>query len=335
MAGHPQARIIGMGSYVPARILTNSELEKLVETSEEWIVTRTGIKERRIAADDEYPSQMGCSAALEALQQAQVAPSEIDLVISATVTGDFPSPSTAALIQSAIGASKAAAFDISAACSGYLYGLSLAKAYIESGMYRRILLVATEKMSAFVDYTDRNTCILFGDGAAAAVITGEGSGYAVDAISLGADGQEAELIIIPGGGSRSPTSQHTLAEKKHSWKMQGREVFKHAVRRMTAAAKECLASLNLTIDDMKWMVPHQANIRIIEATAKSAGLPMEKVYVTLHKYGNCSAPGVAIAMDELLKEEPLADGERLLLVVFGGGLTWGAAVLTKIQGEAS
>ena len=325
-----KARICGMGSYLPNHILTNHDLEKMVETSDEWIVSRTGMKERRIAAVDEYPSDMGAHAAKKAMEQAGVDAGAIDLIIVATMTADYISPSTAALLQHKIGATKAAAVDIGAACTGFVYGLSLAKAYVESGMYRHVLLVASEKMSSIMDYEDRNTCVLFGDGASAAVISGKGEGFVIDTVCLGADGELANLVIIPGGGSRHPASPESLAQRQHYFKMAGKEVFKHAVRRMGSAAKECLDKAGLTDNQISWIVPHQANVRILEAIAKSFNIPDEKVYKTLHKYGNTSASSIAIALDELTRERPISAGEHLLLVAFGGGLTWGAAVLTKL-----
>jgi 3-oxoacyl-[acyl-carrier-protein] synthase-3 len=235
-----KARIVAMGSYLPEKVLSNEDLEKMVDTSDEWIRSRTGMVERRIAASHEAASDMGIMAARQALERAGLTPSDIDLVLVATMTPDHLTPSTAAIVQAKLGAAQAAAFDIQAACSGFLYGLSTAKAFIESGMYRRILLIASEKMSSFIDYQDRNTCVLFGDGAAAAVITAEGEGFYIDSVILGADGQQAELITIPGGGSRLPAGPSTYEERHHYVKMMGKEVFKHAVRRMSSAATGCL-----------------------------------------------------------------------------------------------
>lgn len=324
-----RARIIGLGSYLPDKILTNKDFESMVETSDEWIVSRTGIKERRIAAEGEFPSHMGTAAAKVALEKAGILPDQIGLVLVCTMTPDYSSPSTAGLIQHALGASTAAAVDIQAACTGFLYGLSMAKAYVESGMTPYVLVIASEKMSSIMDYTDRNTCILFGDGAAAAVVAAEGKGLLIDHIALGSDGELAHLVIVPGGGSRHPASQETFAKRMHYFKMEGKEVFKHAVRRMTAAAKECLQSAGLKDEDLKWIVPHQANIRIIEAIAKGFNTPGERVYKTIHKYGNTSASSVAIALTELTEGETLNKDDHLLLVAFGGGLTWGATLLTQ------
>ncbi|NGX42264.1 MAG: 3-oxoacyl-[acyl-carrier-protein] synthase 3 [Chlamydiae bacterium] len=328
-----RARITGMGSYLPERVLSNQDLEKIIDTSDEWITTRTGMKERRIAAEDEFSSDLAAKASKKALVDARIDPKEIDFILVATSTSDHIIPSTAALVQAKIGATNAAAMDIQAACTGYLYGLSVAKAYVESGIYQNVLLIGAEKMSAFVDYQDRNTCILFGDGASAAVVSSKGEGFAVDSICLGADGELAELIIVPGGGSRNPTSIDTVSKRQHYFKMAGRETFKHAVRRMTSAAKECLEKAGLKEEQISWLIPHQANLRIIYAMAKNFQIPAEKVGITIHKYGNTSASSLAITLDELTREQTINPGEHLLLVAFGAGLTWGASVLTKIEGD--
>ncbi len=325
----PLARIIGSGSYLPSKILTNKELERMVDTSDEWIVTRTGIKERRIAHDKEYTSTMGIHAAKEAIEGIGFDPKKIDLIIVATCTPDYLFPSTAALIQREIGATNAAAFDLQAACTGFIYALSIAKSYIESQNYKNILVVASEKISSIVDYEDRNTCVLFGDGASAAIISDEGKGLEIKDVCLGTDGNQAELLILPGGGTRIPPSIESIANKQHCLKMEGREVFKHAVRLMEAAAKQCLAKLNLTEEDITWLIPHQANIRIISAIAKRFALKDGNVYKTVHKYGNTSASGVAIALDEMVKGKNISPGNNVLLVAFGAGLTWGASLLTQ------
>lgn len=324
-----KARIIGLGSYLPKNVLTNQDLEKLVDTSHDWIVSRTGMHQRRIAHGKEFASDMGAKAAILALKEAQVPADQIDLVLVATMSPDFISPSTSALIQAHIGAKNAAAMDVQAACSGFLYGLSMAKAYIDAGIYRHILLIATEKMSAFVDYTDRNTCVLFGDGASAAFISDRGKGLAIDSVRLGADGTLSELLMIPAGGGRHPSSQETVNQGMHYIKMEGKELFKHAVRRMGQAAAECLKDSKLQSDDISWVVPHQANERIIDALAKNLNQPLEKVFKTVHKYGNTSASSIAIALHELTLEQPLKAGMHILLVAFGAGLTWGASLLTK------
>lgn len=334
MKNRQQARLIGLGTYLPERVLTNQDLEKMVDTSDEWIVSRTGMRERRLAAVDEFPSDMGARAAEQALQACGLESNAIEMILVATMSPDYLSPSTANLIQAKIRAEKAASMDIQAACSGFLYALSIAKAYIESGLYRHILVVATEKMSAFIDYKDRSTCILFGDGAAAAVVAGEGEGLRIDSLCLGSDGCLAELAMIPAGGSRHPTSPETLEKGLHYFKMAGNEIFKQAVRRMSAASQECLNQANLKETDISWLVAHQANKRILDAMAKQFHISEEKVYKTLHKYGNTSASSMAIALHELMQEQQFREGEHLLLTAFGVGVTWGAAVLTKVGAKA-
>lgn len=326
-----KARIIGFGAYLPEKVLSNKEFEKLLDTSDEWIITRTGISERRIAAPNESTSVLGTYAAREALKNANVTAEEIDLVLVATMTPDFTSSSTACIIQSEIGATKAGAIDLQAACTGYIYGLATAKAYIESGMFNKILVVAAEKMSSIVDYQDRTTCVLFGDGAGAAVVASSGPGFLIDSVSLGADGALSDLGSIPAGGSRLPASHDTVEQRQHYIRMAGREVFKNAVRRMEGAATECLEKAKLDKEQISWLVPHQANIRIMDAVAKAFNLPNEKMYKTLHKYGNTSASTIAIALSELVEKEPIKVGEHILLVAFGFGLTWGAILITKIR----
>ena len=303
----------------------------MVDTSDDWIVSRTGMKERRLANVEEFSSDMGAHAARKALEKAGISIEQVDLILVATMSPDYISPSTAAIIQAALGAFNAAAVDVQAACSGFIYGLSMAKAYVESGMYHHVLVIASEKMSAFIDYKDRNTCVLFGDGAAAAIVTNKGPGLTINNICLGADGALSQLLMIPAGGARHPTSHETVAQRMHYMKMAGKELFKHAVRRMGSAATDCLTKMGLTESDISWLVPHQANERIIDAISKSLGISPDKVYKTLHKYGNTSASSVAIALDELTQEQQIANGEHILLAAFGGGLTWGAALLTKSE----
>lgn len=326
-----KARIIGTGSYLPERVLTNSDLEKMVETSDEWITTRTGMKERRLAREDEFSSGMGLKAAKLALEDAKITAQQVDLILVATLTPDYMFPSTATLIQSALGASQAAAFDFQAACTGFLYGLSIAKGYIEAGLYKTILLIATEKLSSIVNYKDRNTCVLFGDGAAAAVIGGQGEGFSIAEVCLGADGQVAELLMLPAGGCRRPASKETVENNEHYITMEGKEVFKHAVRRMESAAKDCLLKTGMSEDQIDWLIPHQANERIIDAIAKRFGIAEEKVFKTVHKYGNTSASAIAIALDELIRDKHISPGDNMLLVAFGAGFTWGASILTKTE----
>jgi len=325
---NPQAKIIGTGSYVPSQVLTNQDLEKMVETSDEWIFTRTGMKERRIARSDEFSSDMGLEAAKRALESAKIAPDAVDMILFGTITPDYVFPSTASLIQHSLGATRAAAVDIQAACSGFVYALSMAKAFVESGLYKNVLVVVSEKLSSIVDYTDRNTCVLFGDGAAACVVSAEGKGLLIRDVSLGCDGGQAELLIMPGGGSRKPASAETVASKEHFIRMDGKEVYKHAVRRMEMAAKESIDKAGITEAEISWLIPHQANIRIIESLAKRFDVAMEKVFVTIHKYGNTSGSSVGLALDELMREKTLSKNDNILLTAFGAGLTWGASVLS-------
>lgn len=300
----------------------------MVETTDEWIVSRTGIKERRIAGENEYTSDMGARAALLALENAGVSAEKIDFILVATLTPDYCFPSTACLIQNAIGAKRAAGADIQAACTGFLYLLMMAKSFVESGVYKNVLVVSAEKLSAITDYKDRSTCVLFGDGAAACVVSGEGKGLLIDNVQLGADGEQAELIHMPAGGCRKTASQESVAAGMHYIKMSGNEVFKHAVRRMEMACKDCLERAQLTETEISWLIPHQANLRIIDAIAKRfEHLPPERIFKTVQKYGNTSASSVGIALDELLKHAPLQSGEKILLTAFGAGLTWGAGIL--------
>lgn len=320
------ATINAIGSYLPSRVLTNKQLEAIVDTSDEWITTRTGIKERRIAADDEFPSTMGIQAAKNALAKSSITPDQIDLVIACTMTPDYLCPSTAALIQDGIGATNAGAFDLQAACSGFIYGLATAKAFIESGMANTILLVATEKNSSFIDFSDRNTCVLFGDGASASIITKGGKGLRLKYTTLGAEGALSDLFIIPAGGSRTPSTASSHETKLHTMKMNGREVFKHAVRRMEGAINQCLTATRLNQNEIAWLIPHQANIRIIEAIAKRFDIPEDRVLKTIEHLGNTSASTIPLALDHLFQMEKPAVGDNFLMVAFGGGLTWGAAL---------
>jgi 3-oxoacyl-[acyl-carrier-protein] synthase-3 len=323
------ATITGLGSYLPERILSNRDLEKMVDTSHEWIFSRSGINERRIASRDEFPSTMGVEAAKRALAAAHVEPGEVDAIIVSTMTPDYLCPSTATLIQKELGAEKAIALDISAACSGFLYGLSLATVWAGTETYDTVLVISTEKNSAFIDYQDRTTCVLFGDGAGAAVVQADKPGYLIDHICLGADGKEEDLIKIPAGGARHPASPTTCQKRLHFLKMKGKEVFRHAVRRMEEAALECLEKSGFAETDIDYLVPHQANIRIMKAIAKRFGIPWERVFRNIEKYGNTSSASIPIALCELDTTCRPKPDENLLLVSFGGGLTWGAALLTQ------
>lgn len=327
-----KAKIIGLGSYLPEKVLTNQDLEKMVDTSDEWIVSRTGIKERRLAGEEEFTSDMASAAAKEALKHAHLDAEDIDLILVATLTPDYIFPSTACLVQAQLGARNAAGMDIQAACTGLIYGLSVAKAFVESGLYKNILLVAAEKLSSIVNYEDRTTCVLFGDGASAMVVSSEGDGLEIESVCLGADGEQSDLLIMPAGGSRKPASTKTVNEQLHFIKMTGSEVFKHAVRRMQSACNECLEHAHLKEEDVSWVIPHQANERIIDAIAKRfKHLSTDHIFKTVRKYGNTSASSVGIALDELVRERVVKQDDHILLTAFGSGFTWGAAVLRQTK----
>ena len=319
--------IVGTGSYVPDRILTNADVEKIVDTTDEWITTRTGIKERRIAPDWMCTSDMAAEAARRAMDQASVRAEEINLIICATITPDMPFPATACLIQQKIGAKRSAAFDMEAACSGFLYGLEIGQQFITSGTYDTVLVVGAEKLSTIIDWQDRSTCVLFGDGAGAAILRSRGNEHGILTTSMGADGSQADILLMPAGGARYPASKESVSAGMHYLKMAGKEVYKHAVTAMQTAAEEALRKCNLTIADIKCVIPHQANIRILEALADRIGAPMDKLYVNLHRYGNISAASVAIALDEAAREGRFQRGDFILLVVFGSGLTWASCVI--------
>ncbi|HHV44763.1 MAG TPA: ketoacyl-ACP synthase III [Firmicutes bacterium] len=321
------AGILGTGRYVPERVLTNHDLEKMVDTSDEWIVTRTGIKERRIAAPDQASSDLGLAAAQAALADANISAEQLDLVVVATVTPDHAFPSTASIIQHKLGAVNAGAYDLSAGCSGFVYALCTAAAMIQSGAMDYVLVVGAETLSKIVDWTDRSTCVLFGDGAGAVVLGPVGSGYGLVSSVLGSDGSGAELLCVAAGGSRRPASPQTVEAKQHFLSMHGNEVFKFAVRIMDEASNLVLAKAGLSSQDVDLFIPHQANIRIIEAAAKRLGLPMERVYVNVDAYGNTSAASIPIALDEAHKQGLIRGDSYTLLVGFGAGLTWAAAIL--------
>jgi 3-oxoacyl-[acyl-carrier-protein] synthase-3 len=319
--------ITGVGSYVPERILTNAELEKMVDTSDDWITSRTGIKERRIAAKDEFTSDLATRAAMRAIQKAGISPSQIDLIIVATITPDMPFPSTACLVQQKIGANRAAAFDLEAACSGFIYALEIAQQFIMSRTYDTVLVIGAEKLSSIVDWEDRNTCVLFGDGAGAAVLQNRPNAHGLLTAVMGADGDKADLLFMPGGGSRCPASAESVASRLHYLRMEGKETFKNAVQAMQTAATEALKRCEIDISRIKLVIPHQANQRIIDAVGERLGAKPEQLFVNLHKYGNTSAASVAIALDEAVDSGQVHRGDLILLVVFGAGLTWGAAVI--------
>ncbi|MBM4465743.1 MAG: ketoacyl-ACP synthase III [Chloroflexi bacterium] len=327
MTSKRYAQIVGWGKYVPGQVLTNDDLAKMVDTSDDWIRTRTGIVERRIADPRETTSTMSIKAARAALQVADVVPERLDLVIVTTATPDYLFPATACLVQDALGARRAGAFDLLAGCSGFVYGLGVGSQLIISGVYENVLVIGAETLSRIMDWTDRNTCVLFGDGAGALLLQASDAPGGVLSFTLGADGSGGDLLMLPGGGSRHPASAETVAQRLHYARMNGREVFRFATRIMGQAAKEAIQAAGLKIDDVDLFIPHQANIRIIESAAKHLRLPMDKVFVNLEKYGNTSCASIPIAFCEAIEEERIKPGDHLVLVSFGAGLTWAAAVV--------
>ncbi len=321
------AQVTGWGKCLPQRIVTNDDLAKLVDTSDEWIRTRTGISARRIADARETTASIAIRAARNALAVANLPPQKLDLIIVATATPDHTFPATACLVQDALGASNAGAFDLSAGCSGFVYGLSLAAQTIGSGAQRNVLVIGAETLSRIVDWSDRNTCVLFGDGAGAVVLQAvEGEGGILSS-HLGADGSGADLLVVPGGGSRHPAGPTTYHDGEHFIHMDGREVYRFATRIIAKASREALEAARLSIDQVALFIPHQANIRIIESAAKELGVPKERMYVNLQRYGNTSAASIPIALCEAVEEGRLQPGDHAVLVGFGAGLTWGATVL--------
>lgn len=320
-------RITGTGSYLPERVMTNAELEAIVDTSDEWIVTRTGIKERRIAADDEASSDMAAAAARPAMEAAGVSADDVDMIVVATTTPDMLFPSSACVVQGLLGAKNAFCFDLSAACSGFLYALEVARCSLESGSSETALVIGAEKFSSILDWEDRNTCVLFGDGAGAVVIRKSDDGRGIIAGSLEADGTCADMLNVPGGGSRLPFSKEVLEQRQCYVKMNGREVFKRAVRSMADVSARVLESAGLSTDDIDCVIPHQANLRIIEAVASRLDIPLDKFYLNLSKVGNVSAASVPLAMDEASRSGALKRGDLVLVSVMGAGFTWGASVL--------
>ncbi|HSJ06984.1 MAG TPA: beta-ketoacyl-ACP synthase III [Longimicrobiales bacterium] len=326
-ARDPVIEIVATGRYLPDRVLTNADLERMVETTDEWIHERTGIRERRIADADTGAAEMGAAAARIAMERANILPGEIDVIVVSTATPDRLLPSTACDMQALLGATNAAAYDISAACSGFLYALSVAEGHIASGNAEIALVVSTEKMSGIVDWSDRATCVLFGDGAGAAVVRRAVNGRGVLSSFIRSDGTLAELLWRPAGGVRVPMDLAVLEQKTHLVKMAGREVFKAAVRSMAEAADQALMRAGLTGADIDLLIPHQANMRIIDATARYAGIPMDRVFVNVDRYGNMSSATVPIALDEALEQGRIQPGNNVLMVAFGAGFTWAATVL--------
>ncbi len=319
--------IIGTGSYVPHKRLTNADLSQMVDTSDEWITTRTGIKERRIAAKDELTSDMATKAALQALEQAKVKPEDVDLILLATATPDMLFPATACFVQKKLGAKNAACLDISAACAGFLFGIEIAQQFITSHTHDTVLVIGAEKLTSITNWTDRNTCVLFGDGAGAAVLRHRASAHGVISTHIGSDGQFTEILFMPGGGSRCPITAENAHLHLNTIHMTGKEVYKQAVTAMVNASKKVLADAGLTADDIACVIPHQANLRIIEAIADRLKIPLDRLYVNLDKYGNTSAAAVAIALDEANRSGRIKHGDYVLMVVFGGGLTWASTII--------
>jgi len=322
-----KAKILATGSYLPEKILTNKDLENMVDTSDEWITTRTGIKKRRIAGEKESTSDMGAKAAQNAIKKAGISKDEINAIIVATITPDMLFPSTASFIQKKLGINFIPAFDISAACTGYIYALSIAAQFVNAGIYKNILVVGAEKLSAITDWEDRSTCVLFGDGAGAAIISGEKGDLLIDEFYLGCDGRFTDILNLPAGGSFMPASEETVKNRMHFLKMTGQEVFKHAVKYMADSAVKTLEKSGLKVSDIDFLLPHQANIRIILAVAKRLGIPKEKVFLNVQEYGNMSAASSSVGLDEVLSKNKTI--KNVLMVAFGAGLTYGSILLRK------
>jgi 3-oxoacyl-[acyl-carrier-protein] synthase III len=321
-----KAGIIGVGKYLPHKVLTNADLEKMVDTTDEWITTRTGIKERHIAAKDEAASDLATRAAHEALKNAGVKAADLDLIIIATITPDVPFPATACFVQANLGAKKAICFDVSAACAGFIYALGIAQQFIENGTCKNALVVGVEVLSRITDWKDRSTCVLFGDGAGAAVLAEVKTGGILSSY-LGCEGQYTDLLYQPAGGSRLPASQHTLDSRLHYIKMAGNEVFKIAVMSMIEAAQTAMKQAKLESSDIDWIIPHQANLRIIDAVSKRLKCENARIYLNIEKYGNMSSASTAVALVEAVQEGKIKKGDIVLLVAFGAGLVRGATIV--------
>lgn len=327
MAETRSAGIISIGSATPEKVLTNADLEKIVDTTDEWILSRTGISERRIAGDDEATSDYAVRAARVALERANLGPEDIDLIIVATVTGDMPFPATASIVQHQLGVYGTPAFDLSAGCSGWVYGLAVANGLVASGVYDRVMVIGADLLTKATNWTDRGTCILFGDGAGAGIVAPVNEGRGMLAFELGSDGSGASVLNIAAGGSRNPCTHADIDEHRNKIFMEGREVFKFAVKIQGEATVRVLERCGMTTADVDLVVPHQANTRIIDSAVQRLGIPPEKFYVNLHKYGNTSAASIPIALDEALQEGRIHDGDTIVLVGFGAGLTWAAGVM--------
>ena len=327
MSGSPKSILRGIGSYVPERKVDNQQLSEKVDTSDEWIRTRTGIRERRFAGENENTSDLALEASRRALVDAGVSPEKIDLVVVATITPDMAFPSTACLLQHKLGIPKVACFDLEAACSGFLYALDVADGMLSSGRYECALVVGAEKLSSIMDWEDRTTCVLFGDGAGAAILTKEGEGAEMIGFQCGADGSNPSLLYQPAGGSMQPASQETIDGRGHFLKMNGREIFKSAVRVMERAAIELLEKHGFDKNEVDHVIPHQANARIVESLSQRLEIPLDRFYCNLHKFGNTSAASIPLALDEAYKSETFKKGDLGLLVAFGAGLTWSATLV--------
>ena len=321
------AGILGMGKAYPEGILTNADLEKLVETNDEWITSRTGIKQRHKAAADEYTSQFGVIAANQALERAGLSPEDIDIIVCATTTPDQIMPSTGALIQAQIGATNAAGMDVFAACSGFLYGVTMVESMIRTGQIKHALVIGAEVLTKYVDYTDRTTCVIFGDGAGAAVLGPVPDGKGILATKIRSDGRYEEQLYAPGGGTKLGTTHETIDNREHFFKMKGNELFKVAVRSMADISAEMIEKAGYTVDDIDLVIPHQANQRITDAVASRLGVPEEKVYSNIAEMGNTSSASIPIAMDECIQSGKIKEGSLVLLTAFGGGVTWGGTVI--------
>jgi 3-oxoacyl-[acyl-carrier-protein] synthase-3 len=332
VAARPAAKIVGTGHYAPARVVTNADLEKMVDTSDAWITERTGIKQRHLAADGELTSDMAAEAAKKALASAGISADQLDMIIIGTISGDMPMPACAAFVQQKIGARHCPAFDLSAACAGFVFGLSIAEKFVRTGAARYVLVVGVELLSRIIDWTDRTTCVLFGDGAGA-VIVGPCSAEEADAgrgilsTHIFTDGSLAPALQIPGGGSREPFSAEVLEKRRHLVHMQGQDVFKAAVRYLSAASKAALDAHGLTGKDLDWVVAHQANMRILQGVSQRLEIPMERFFINIHKYGNTSSASIGIALDEALAEGKIAPGQTILMCALGAGISWGSALV--------
>ncbi|MEB2309048.1 MAG: ketoacyl-ACP synthase III [Candidatus Brocadiaceae bacterium] len=327
MRQNQRASITGIGSYLPGKVLTNYDLEKMVDTSDDWIIQRTGIKERRIVENGQITSDLATQASLKAMEDAGVSPHDLDMIITSTITPDHFFPSTSCFVQQKLGATRAGAFDILAACAGFIYAISVGQSFVNSGAMETVLVIGAECLSTITDFTDRTTCVLFGDGAGAVIIQKSSAKHEILSTSLAADGSQADVLIMPGGGAKTPASVESVQQRTHYIHFRGKEVFKLAINNITSMILETVNKNGLMIEDIDLIIPHQSNLRIIEATMEKLGLPMEKAFVNIDKYGNTSSASIPIAIDEARKEGRLSKGDLVMLVAFGGGLTWGSSVI--------